>query len=206
MSEGDEICPGSETQLTDAVLYGCEAESGVWFAGVAEYIYSEDTESGTYTEYLTGDFLMEEVDGTLFEAGGRIARYRYETESGLEYEAQLFGSWILTPSQTWLDPLNSLFLSLALSAAGTLVAEGAWGRGNDALYLEHLTWDGLCEGHPVGLISVREPAGIWYTLALEDPCTGCGQMIWGDGVQLGEACVELRDAGVELAGRLADWL
>jgi hypothetical protein len=207
MAQGDEECPGSETQLTEAVLAGCETVDGVYYEGVSEYVYDATAGQGpTLSEHVSGDFLIRDADGVQLEVGGHAAHMRDDTPVGPTFEMELHGSWVQAPSTSWLDPENSLALFARLDTDGSLEVHGGWGRGHSDLYFNRLTFDGTCEGHPAGEVWIREPAGFWYVQVLEDGCDGCGQMTWGNGDPLGEACLDLRQTAADLAERLGSGL
>ncbi len=199
MAQGEGDCPGDETQLTDSVLYGCETSAGVYYEGVSEYVL--EVSSGETAEYVAGDFLIRDADGVLLEVGGHAAHIAGDTPAGRWAEMEFHGSWVFTPSGTFLDPENSLALGASVDTEGVLGVHGGWGRGDGDLYFEVMTWTWEGQGHPVGDISIREPAGFWYTLSLGGD-DGCGEVVWGTGEALGRACVELRSAGEALAAKL----
>jgi len=203
MARGDDDCPGHDTQLTKAVIHGCESQDGTWFEGISEYESGPvDGIEGAEREALGGDFQIIDPSGGRLVAGGYAASTAYETADGTDWQMVLSGSWLSTPSDTALDTENSLLLEATVDHAGVLTLAGSWGAGGHHLYFEALVFDPGCEAHPTGQLQVREPAGSWYTVALSDPCLGCGPVTWGDGQDLGEVCVDLRQAGQDLAARV----
>jgi hypothetical protein len=67
----------------------------------------------------------------------------------------------------------------------------------------HVSFAGLrfdsasCGGHATGTLSVRSPVGQWYDVDFGASCNGCGATTV-QGQEIGEACVDLRDAAEAL--------
>ncbi len=203
MAQGDADCPGHSTQLKSDVLYGCESAAGIWFEGISMYGREEGEGGvGSVFEFLSGDFVIQDVDGRILEVGGHVVHSLFPSDGGYTYGLEFVGSWLLTPSETFLDPMNSLVLDVTLDSEGLVVLAGGWGRGGIDLFFDVLSFDGSCEGHATGTVQIRDSTGTWYALTLQDSCTGCGEVIWGGTTSLGEACVDLRATGDELASTL----
>jgi len=200
MGTGDDACPGHDTVLTDSVVHGCLAESGTWFEGVTEYTFEDDV--NYQVQVLAGDFFIRSDADELLEAGGHTARWASRSDPP-EYGMELGGSWVWTPSDTFLDLENSLAIEAALIVDSSLALHGGWGRGDVDLFFDQLTWTDDCDGHPTGGLWIREPAGYWYVLDLTGSCDGCGPITWADQRSLGTGCVDLRAAGEQLAQDMA---
>ena len=48
-----------------------------------------------------------------------------------------------------------------------------------------------CDGLQVSEIQVRGSTNYWYTVTFTDGCTGCGAVVFYDGQEVGEACLDM---------------
>ncbi len=186
LSNGDDSCPGSDTQLTESVLYGCTAESGWRYAGVASYGGDEDG------YWLGGDFELWDPDGQTYSAGGGLSHQVTEMETALVWVMEIGGTWVWPAAEGWLGEGTSAVYQIVGGREETVELEITGGvtlAGQSVDFL--LAWSELgCWEQPTGEVKVRDEAGAWYRLVLED-CTGCGSIIYGTGEVLGEGCVSL---------------
>ncbi len=44
-------------------------------------------------------------------------------------------------------------------------------------------------------MGIRDPSGGWWTVTLDDDCSGCGALTWTDGTEYGEVCPGLAALG-----------
>ena len=116
MTQGDDFCPGSEYFITDIRLYGCDASTGYFFAGVSDWLEEElDPELGLFLEGVAGDFWIITPDGELFEAGGHSV-YMWSEHFWIR---ELGGSWIWQGGDPWI----------ASGFSGSLTIEEDYRRG-----------------------------------------------------------------------------
>jgi hypothetical protein len=187
MAEGDEQCPGDPLVLDPNLLglEGCRAESGVSYAGHGSYSEVESTGEDAWN--LSADFEITAADGARYLGGGRASRsVRYTDEGALVYQ-EIEGTWRDEGDGGWLGRGLSAYLTLSREESGWLTLEGGGGGGDLALSLEEVRFGPDCQGGE-GALSIYQPGGGWYELALD--CSGCGELAFGD-VELGEACPDL---------------
>ena len=197
MSQGDEACPGDPEQLTDSVIYGCEAASGYTYTGVSSYYRWEGEEAAELGldryEELAGDFAIVDPSGPSMRVGGGCS---WSVGSALEspraWSLIFAGSWVDEGSEAWLGAGASAWLEIEGSGTEadlSFEASGGLGLGQVDLYLPGLVYNPDCDA-PEGEISVRGTDTWWYTLALQ-PCEPCGEVRFQDGSPLGTACPDL---------------
>ena len=196
MAHGDGRCPDSLVQISDHFVFGCTTDDGWWFAGIAtyeEYDLPEPWE-GTGEEWaLSGDFEIIDPDGPVFRVGGETGR---DQPSDGVWQGKVQGSWT---QEDHAPPWIAGGISAMLTVTGSLNADaskavlhGGLGIGETSLYFEHLRWkEGGCWEHPTGTIMVRDPSQYWWSLTLDDDCTGCGMLSYASGESMREVCPDL---------------
>lgn len=187
----DDSCP---QQMGDynMVLYisSCLSDHGWTFEGVSTY---EPEEDGGF--WLLGDGAIIDADGATFTASGEL-ELTLEPETG--WSSRMAGIWGYPASDVpWVASVPSLALWGSGSREGTQL-DGGWDAGGVHLHFEALT---VVEACPTGLIWLRDPQGVWYQLTLDDTCSGCGAVRYGE-EELGEACVAVEPAVSDLAHRM----
>ncbi len=202
MAEGDEVCPGHPTNLGPPSVdeQGCTASTGWHYAGIATYSeggWSDGDEGQTWFGLFQGDFAITAPDGSAFVGGGTFAYdgLRQDGESG--FQGSVEGTFAWPGGAGWLASEASVALALSGDDT-TLVLDGGIDVGT-TLAFDELTW-GSCPEQPTGTLSIRDPSGWWYALALE-ACGGCGSLSFG-GVDAGEGCVDLAAPGADTLTRL----
>lgn len=176
MARGDSICPGDPVAIKDGAVYGCDANTGMYYAGVSEY-WDEQRDDAWFRS-LAGDFLIQTPEGQSFEWG-----MGYEISWGPE-----------SASMRWLgslfwdgDPASAERMSVVLAAgvsgdAGTL--NGGITQGETVLDFDLET---AADCPAQGLLAIRGPDKRWYRTTLG--CNGCGPLSF-EGQELGEVCVD----------------
>jgi hypothetical protein len=193
LSHGDTACPGHETYIDETWLYGCTADSGYWYSGVSEYV--EESTSEYEAVAVKGDLRFEDPDGNVFSGGGHAAIATGSMDDQRFTVMELSGSWIWEgdPTASWLaggisgsqntrigrsDSVDVIELTGAISFSGV------------SLDFEHLRLLSPCDWQPVGVMSIRDPTGIWHRLDYGETCSACAQGSWGE-TQLGAVCPDL---------------
>lgn len=185
MSQGDDWCPGNEYYITDIHLYGCEASTGYFYAGVSDWINEvvDPTANATMLA-VAGDFWIVTPAGELFEGGGAVV---YITGDGF-WAREMYGSWLWEGGDPWIANGFSGVLSIevmeefGIRVNGSAQIEGTSWTANDLLF------DHACDRGPAGQLGLRDPSGGWYTLDFADcdPCT----TVRFEGEELGATCVD----------------
>lgn len=209
LSMGDDACPGPE-RVSDALevfdAVGCTAASGFWFQGVgggqASWLDEDrDGQPDEYREAMKTDGSMRDALGQTFLFGGSLLFRFYATpgQSG-NYEAEILGTYRFSGAKTgWLAEGTSTasYLSGTIEADGrwTLLANGGFSVGTQAVGLADFGYNTACPDMPSGTISIRDADGYWYDLVYdESSCDACGE-VWFDGRQdLGRACADVGPA------------
>ena len=193
LSHGDTTCPGHETYIDDTWLYGCTADSGYWYSGVSEYI--EETTSEYEGVLIAGDVRFEDPSSNVFSIGGHAAVATGSKGEQRVTFLEISGSWIWQgdPTASWLaggisgsqntligrgDAMDMIELSGAISFNGV------------SLDFAELRLLSMCDWQPVGVLSIRDPTGIWHRLDYGEECSACAQGSWED-TDLGEVCPDL---------------
>lgn len=207
MALGDETCPGDPEQLSNARqgIGGCTAESGAYYEGISSYAAGAEDVGAVlggerYTEaswLLSGDFLLMDPDSNRFEFGGQ-ARYVVSTSADeTRWSAELAGTFRYEPSDSWIADIasNRVYISGVIPNQGApeTTIRGGMSNGAVDVYFEELVFGtGGCAGPPAsGVISLRGEEGGWYRLELRDDCSGCGDVVFDERVELGESCPDL---------------
>ncbi len=203
-------CPGSTTVLTGEGVprSGCTSSTGYDYLGVSTYSsgYSVD-EAGVETLefFMDGDYEINTPAEIAFEVGGRAGYQRIGTPTSWHAETIIAGTWRLDGASGALGAGISASLSVQGQIRPTradVFLRGAAAAGSDSVQFEDVILDLVdCDGRPEGIIRVREPTGYWYTVVLEDDCSGCGEGTFFDGTSVGEVCIPLEGVA---AGVLAD--
>ena len=209
MQSGDAHCPGSSTQLTgvDPEL-GCTAESGFWYYGVASYIETEQ-ESGTEW-VLSGDFELRTPEGLSLACGGHVGlEWSGGEEDGHHTMGTLLGTWVWQGADDAMADAVSASIVVGRSESpdldvdAQLWVEGGLSTQDGSWTFEDFSIHAGCDGQPVGAVHVFDAvAGHWYTLTLEDDCSGCGEVSFSD-TSMGRVCPDWTGMAHQVAVALA---
>lgn len=186
----DDDCPTTRGDYSmTLIVTTCIADSGYRYGGVSTY---EPEDDGGF--WLLGDgFIDDDQDRTFSLAG--------ELELVLEddtWESRLTGIWGYPGSPVgWIAEVPGLAL-WATGAGEEMSLGGSYGLGDTDLFFEDVV---LADSCVTGAIWLRDPQGSWYTLTLAETCDGCGSVSYGD-EELGEACVNIHGALLDLAHRM----
>ena len=185
MERGDAVCPGNPTQLTDAVLYGCDAESGVHYAGITEWIDEPmDGPVPVQVRVLAGDFWIDAPEGVSLEGGGHCVAVEGE---GVRV-SEVAGSWTWGGGDPWLaDGFSGQLTIEAIDGAYVLV-DGAAHTSGTYWSASALRLAESCGSGPTGALGLRDPNGAWYQLTFEN-CDPGGVLTFAD-TTIGTACVD----------------
>ncbi len=184
----DPRCPFHDDYSMVGAFDGCTSDQGWLYAGVSTY---EPADDGFW---LLGDCTIIDDQGQEFSCSGELERV--EDETG--WSIALTGTWGYEGSETpWIAAVPGLALWVERDAAG-LTLEGSYGSGASYAYFEAIRLEAGCA---TGTLWVRDPAGGWFTLDLDQSCDGCGALSYGDEA-LGEICVDLAAAAEDLTGRV----
>lgn len=199
MAAGDEYCPGDPYQLVDTHLQGCTASTGVWYAGISEWLEEHEDivyDKGSFTLdlwALIGDFEIVDAEGRQFQCGGHVAAWTGSTDLKRFWGGEVSGTWLGEGHEGWLSEGTSAYLKYEGVAFGdherTLTAEGGVTWLGTSVNLEQLVFTESCPAHPGGVISVRDPVGSWHRLALTE-CQPCAEVVFAEDEVLGEACLD----------------
>ncbi len=197
LSNGDRGCPGHETYIDDTHLYGCTAGSGWFYSGVSEYHQRSDTESGVYWEGIEvlGDLLFRSPAGGEFEVGGHALWrfWRDESFSVTRITTEHSGSWRWEEHDSWLaHTVSGLYqLDLQRDAGGDAVVtvDGALRVFDTDFAFEDFVLSEACGWEPSGVVSLRDPSGVWSRMDFGDACAPCAEARFGE-ASLGEACLD----------------
>ncbi len=196
MGRGDAACPGNPTQLTDAVLYGCDAESGVHYAGITEWFEEPmDGPVPVMVRGLAGDFWIDAPEGVSLEGGGHCVEVRGD---GV-WVAEMAGSWIWGGGDDWLADGFSGQLTIEAIAGVYVLVDGAAHTSGTHWMASDLRLADACGSGPEGTLGLRDPNGGWYQLTFED-CDPCGTLTFANEA-IGTACVDFAPFLVALDDR-----
>lgn len=203
LQHGDPSCPQGNSQGLSYVssFYGCTATSGYVYAGIAEYSGGSTELGSTAAFHLLVDGFVIDDAGERFVGGGEIELSRQEPT----WDVTLGGSWGYPPAGAWMsDPVSlTMGYSGTSGAEWTVEVNGGYDDGRDhALWFDELAFNRDCTGGS-GTLGLREEGGYWYTLRLSEDCSGCGELSFEDGSELGEACVSLGAQAENLTRSLA---
>jgi hypothetical protein len=204
LSHGDDDCPGSTFNGGFLVVGICSTSDGYQFSGSAG-VTIEDTrvvaEDGSFSGAAMrmsspADYLILRPDGTGLAAGGNLTQ-RVSSENGqVLWSTEVRGSFRDDGVDGWLGAGFSATLRWSgredsgvvySDVIGDLTLHGI------SLQLEdfHLSPETCSDGAELGTIMLRQHDATWYTLTLDGPCSRCGDVVWDDREELGEACVDL---------------
>lgn len=194
-AHGEERCPNNARApyAVNATKEGCTTSEGWFFAGLTTRL----TTNGPNT---TDDLMGGDGHGT--DPLGQELDFAGELEWGVSrsgdttswYQA-VEGTWGYEGTPGWMALLPSALVRVeATSTPVDLVAtvHGGVSTPGHVLFFDALVFDpGACPGGAAsGAIRLRDDAGYWYTTALRDDCSGCGDAVYADGTSVGEACFD----------------
>lgn len=201
-SHGDDACPGKEYSFQ--VLEGCTAESGWWYIGMMSVEQSETTEG--VEDFMYADGQIVSPDGTRFAIVGSVwAQLRLVEDlpvGGVGYFAALLEDE--TEGSGFEPPVDALlsFSAERRNPYPTATLDGPVEYAGGVADFQQLTFNSLeCGQGPTGSVLLRDDASRWYTFSFGDDCDECGDVTGPDGTDLGSACAELGDVGIDLAER-----
>ena len=158
-------CPGTEYNFdgSEASTYGCTTPDGFFFAGSAEFRYSDE-----YDWALHCDCRIVAPDGRMVRGAGNIS-FRMETRNGQsDMFADLRGSFLSSEGSEWLRNVPSTsfrinYFDNVYSVAGGYSINGL------SVYFEELRFDACENGE--GITHIRDPSGGWWTWKQPDDCS-----------------------------------
>lgn len=159
---GDPICPGTNYNFDSPEVsnYGCTADSGMFFAGAAEFQRHTESELDMHC-----DCRIVAPDGRMVRGAGNFRVERRQDE--VMFDVQ--GSFLATPSEPWLEELPSVHFRIWKNDRGNSNVEGGWTVNNITVYFEQF-WTNECpNGH--GSIFMRDPSGLWWEWELKPDCS-----------------------------------
>lgn len=171
-------------------MAGCYTASGWLIGGL---IYYEQTENGSYT--AQGDLFGIDPEANRWVGAGDLV---YTVRGEADWQFVVSGTWGYVHDTGWPGAQPSLSMTLDTTPELTTL-EGGYMPGGDAVYFSAVSVDP--DGTTTGDLSLRDPLGDWYTVALGPD--GCGPVTWGEDA-LGETCVSLAPAVDELLSRAQD--
>jgi hypothetical protein len=104
-------------------------------------------------------------------------------DDGARAQAEVLGSWSVTPGPDWLEQRNSSLLSMVDQD------QMVWIEGGVTVHGESLNADLRLGNCPSGALQLRDPGGGWFELELE-ACSGCGTLWFGER-NMGRQCPDL---------------
>lgn len=198
MSQGDDVCPGDEHNITDLWLYGCDALTGYSYAGVTDWLdmpFDEGGMSGSIMG-IAGDFWIDTPEGDQLEAGGHSMKAFNPTL----LVSEIAGSFRWSGGSDWLSSGYSGNLTQEYVVGAYVAFRGAANINGVHIAGHELTFPEGCNGQPVGGVSLRDPSGGWYRLDF-DVCDSCTEVVF-EGTPVGEACVDFSNYIEIIKGRL----
>ena len=176
MQAGDSTCPGDPEQLTDSMVYGCEASTGYYYIGIAEH-YEQDG-----IRALGADFRIDTPAGETMRGGGGMER----THEGTDWSVLFAGTWRWTGSaDAWLISGGSLWLEIFSDSDGFSLL-GSFSATDRYLSTPGLTYS-AADDTLTGTLQLRGDDQLWYDLTLG--ADGCGA-VESSGAALGETCID----------------
>ncbi|MDG1484329.1 MAG: hypothetical protein P8R54_32350 [Myxococcota bacterium] len=191
MSHGDELCPGSDVEISDSFVTGCTASSGYYFAGVSVYETMEWEGENSDVWAIGGDFEIQAPDGSQMLVGGHSFAL-YEDLQTQWFGGDITGSWSIDGAEGWLGEGISAMLLVNGMPSTSLDVTGGLGVGDTALFFPGLMWNDL-DCPPAGEVQVRDSSGHWFDLLLPDDCTGCGTLHYESNGTVEDVCVDFGD-------------
>jgi hypothetical protein len=180
---------------------GCTTDEGWNFSGVGgaqgDWLKSGD-------QYFFGwktDFNITDPEGEVFKGGGQgDASVAYDGAGSITYDLETYGIFEYPQGELWMAE----GASLAYFATGTYSDDDDYGTitggysygGGETLYFDAFSWQrSECDGYPVGDIYFRDQSARWYRWRFDaKSCDGCGDVVFDDEVELGQACLDIRPA------------
>lgn len=197
LSHGDVDCPGN-SGLALGLEEACTSADGWTYYGFATYI-DEVLDTGNSQGWSFGlvqaSFTITPPEGPAWLGGGSLQYQAERTDGVTSWDFSLGGTWDFPGEPGALGEAISCGLAVTGSDAAGLTLQGPLAVGEQALFFDELAWGpaGCGWDHPAVRLQVRDPQGLWLTLA-DDDCDGCGTVRDGDDQDLGAACVDLRPA------------
>ena len=114
-------------------------------------------------------------------------------EAETSWSGVLQGTWSMPGHpHPWMDQGISAMLDMSMEPGVSVRLHGGLSIGGNSLYLKNVVWDAEgCWETPTGTVQIRDPGGFWYTLLLDEDCSGCGIIAYSDGTRSTEVCPEL---------------
>lgn len=199
----DDCPPDYLTLLTFDVpsADGCDTDDGWNFSGVGG-AHGAWAEGGT--DYFFGwkaDFNITDPTGVAFKGGGQGgALVAFDGAGAITYELETYGTFEYALGESWMAEGASLaYIATGAYADddhyGTITGGFSYG-GGETLYFDAFSWQGsVCDGYPVGDVFFRDESARWYRWRFDaKSCDGCGDVVFDDDVELGQACLDFRPA------------
>ncbi len=174
----DEVCPGT-TDFDGSKPLGCTSESGYLYAGISEY---RENSAGWS---LGGDFEIQDPRGNAFHGAG----YLFIHGDGHGQLFEFSGSWSQEGGEGWLDPGRSGMFQ-ATVGGDQLELNGGFDLDGAYLHYADVVFQSEPEQALQGTVGIRDAAGAWWWLELEDD--GCGELVFGI-EDRGRGCIDLEE-------------
>lgn len=178
-------CPGTDYDFNGVRVdvAGCETTEGSVYAGTAEHAL---TDGGGFT--LHCDCRIEGADGRRVQGAGNLASSVVDMGgTGLMTTAELLGSFAAVGGAGWLEREPSAVLVVRAWEGGASL-EGGITVAGESLVFDDLSFADCPLG--AGAVEARDPSGGWFRWELEEGCTGCGGVSFGDD-PAGQLCHDL---------------
>lgn len=190
IAEGDEgVCGGAGRNM-QYPMSGCTTSSGWEIGGL---IFYEVGDGGSYS--AQGDLFAVDPEGNRWIGAGDV---QYDARGEDDWYFDVSGTWGYVHDTGWPGAQPSLAMAMDVTPAGVTI-EGGYMPYEEAMYFDDVV--GEADGTVSGTVSLRDPLGDWYALALGSD--GCGTITWGSEA-LGETCAALAPAVAELLVRGRD--
>ena len=198
MRMGDPECPGDELSIRDQWLYGCTADTGYSYAGVAQLFYDTVTEGSIRGDMsgVSGDFWIDSITGATLEGGGHAVVIRGPSL----WVSEIAGSWRWGDGSPWLAQGFSGNLWIEFVDDFAIQLRGAADIMGTYVAAQEVQLTAYCDYGLAGKLSLRDPSGGWYSLEFGG-CETCTD-VYFEGEKLGEACVDMSGLVNTLKGRL----
>lgn len=178
----------------------------MFYEGISSYGFGSDALSDMFGQdysedswALSGDFSIIDADGQRFEVGGQ-AKWLVQTfATETRWNAEVAGTFRYPGSDEWLRDIHSnrVYVSGLLPQQGPPTTKILGGISHALIdaYIEEIVFGSeTCVGPPAsGVLHVRGESGGWYRFEVEDDCSGCGQVVFDDRIDLGLACPDWDD-------------
>ena len=204
LSQGDENCPGSTTQLSPDILHGCTSTTGYHYNGLSswmtvfELIEMEDIPMDVEPEggwLITGDMEIVTPEGLVWQAGGHVALTLWPDDNNYPVvRGELQGSWKWEGGEDWLaQTFSGLFYYwvFALGGEHEVLLEGASTIGGLSLMFGDVAIHESCPSSFSGTIGIRDPSGIWHYADGDNACEPCVEHRVGDQPTGEEICLDV---------------